>query len=131
MLYNIRWNSSETKKIYQATKNSEILMEYLEERLIQDEIAKLISEHPSPNKGYGVLNYYFSSKPKKRLLSAAPRRNHDHIHVVIFNSILNRELLQKKGFDLGKDVNVPDIKIHKKDEIDQLIELIKINLYKS
>ena len=131
MLYNVRWNSSETKKIYQATKNSEILMEYLEERLIQTEIAKLISEHPSPNRGYGVLNYYFSSKPKKRLLSAAPRRKHDHIHVVIFNSILNRELLQKKGFDLGKDVNVPDIKIYKKEEIDQLIELMKINLYKS
>jgi hypothetical protein len=131
MLYNVRWNSSETKKIYQATKNSEILMEYLEERLIQAEIANLISEHPSPNRGYGVLFYYFSSKPKKRLLSAAPRRDHDHIHVVIFNNILNRELLQKLGFDLGKDKKLADLKIHKKEEIDQLIELIKTNLYKS
>jgi len=131
MLYNVRWNSSETKKIYQATKNSEILMEYLKERLIQAEIANLISEHPSPNRGYGVLFYYFSSKPKKRLLSAAPRRDHDHIHVVIFNNILNRELLQKLGFDLGKDKNLTDLKIHKKEEIDQLIELIKSNLHKS
>ena len=130
MLYNVRWNSSETKKIYQATKNSEILMEYLKERLIQAEIANLISEHPSPNRGYGVLFYYFSSKPKKRLLSAAPRRDHDHIHVVIFNNILNREILQKLGFDLGKDKNLTDLKIHKKEEIDQLIELIKSNLHK-
>jgi hypothetical protein len=131
MLYNVRWNSSETKKIYQATKSSEILMEYLEERLIQAEMANLISEHPSPNRGYGVLFYYFSSKPKKRLLSAAPRRDHDHIHIVIFNNILNLELLQKLGFDLGKDKNQTDLKIHKKEEIDQLIELIKSNLHKS
>jgi len=131
MLYNVRWNSSETKKIYQATKNSEILMEYLEERLLQAEIANLISEHPSPNRGYGVLFYYFSIKPKKRLLSAAPRRDHNHIHVVIFNNILNRELLQKSGFDLGEDEKLTDLKIHKKEEIDQLIELIKSNLHKS
>lgn len=26
---NVRWLASETKKIYQATKNSELLMEYL------------------------------------------------------------------------------------------------------
>lgn len=106
-------------------------MEYLEERLIQAEIANLISEHPSPNRGYGVLFYYFSSKPKKRLLSAAPRRDHDHIHVVIFNNILNRELLQKLGFDLGKDKKLTDLKIHMKEEIDQLIELVKSNLHKS
>lgn len=31
-------------------------------------------------------------KPKKRLLSSAPRRDHDYIQVVIFNSILNLEL---------------------------------------
>ena len=130
MLYNVRWNSSETKKIYQATKNSEILMEYLEESLIKADLAKLISEQPSPKRGYGVLCYYFASKPKKRLLSAAPRRDHDHIHVVIFNRVLNRELLQKSGFDLGNDLEVPDIKIHKKEEIDLLIEMIITNLHK-
>lgn len=131
MLYNVRWNSSETKKIYQATKNSEILMEYLEVGLIKADLAKLISEQPSPKRGYGVLCYYFSSKPKRRLLSAAPRRDHDHIHVVIFNRILNRELLKKSQFDLGNDLDVPDIKIHKKEEIDRLIEMIKNNLHES
>lgn len=131
MLYNVRWNSSETKKIYMATKNSEILMEYLEAGLIKADLAKLISEQPSPKRGYGVLCYYFSSKPKKRLMSAAPRRDHDHIHVVIFNNILSRELLQKLGFDLGKDKKFTDLKIHKKEEINQLIELIKSTIHKS
>jgi hypothetical protein len=131
VLYNVRWNSSETKKIYQATKNSEILMEYLEESLIKADLAKLISEQPSSKRGYGVLCYYFASKPKRRLLSAAPRRDHDYIHVVIFNNILNREFLQKSGFDLGKELVVPDIKIHKKEEVDRLIEMIKNNLHKS
>jgi len=131
MLYNVTWNSSETKKIYQATKNSEMLMEYLEESLVQTGLCKLIGEHPSPNRGYGVLNYYFTSNPRKRLLSSAPRRNHDHIHVVIFNSILKRQLLQELGFDLGKEKVTVDIKIHKKHEIDKLIEILKINLFRA
>ncbi|WP_394188544.1 hypothetical protein [Paenisporosarcina quisquiliarum] len=45
--HNICWSTSETKKIYQATKNSEILIEYLEDRLIQSNIAALISEYSS------------------------------------------------------------------------------------
>lgn len=129
MLYNVNWNTSETKKVYQATKNSELLMTYLEESLIREGIAKLISEHPTPSRGYGVLYYYYSSKPKKRLLSSAPRRDHEHIHVVFFNNILNREQLQKAGFDLGREVDPPDIKIHRKGEIDKLISLIKTKLY--
>lgn len=115
MLYNVSWNTSETKKIYQATKNSEFLMEYLEERLKQVGITKLISEKPSPNRGYGVLYYYYSKQPKKRLLSSAPRREHDHIHVVIFNGILKQEQLSEEQFDLGNEVETPDIKIHSKE----------------
>lgn len=128
MLYIVSWNTSETKKIYQATKNSEMLMEYLEKRLLQEDIAKLISEQPTPNRGYGVLYYYYSNQPRKRLLSSAPRRDHDHIHVVIFNGILKQEQLRKEQFDLGNEVATPDIKVHTKEEIDKLIRLINQNL---
>lgn len=129
MLYNVSWNTSETKKIYQATKNSEMLMEYLESCLLKEDIAKLISEKPTPSRGYGVLYYYYSSIPKKRLLSSAPRRDHDHIHVVIFNNILKQEQLFNEGFNLGNEAEPPDIKIHTKEDIDKLIRLIKANLY--
>ncbi|WP_175638334.1 hypothetical protein [Metabacillus schmidteae] len=129
MLYNVSWNTSETKKIYQATKNSESLMECLEKCLLESGLAKLISEKPTPNRGYGVLYYYFSSKPKKRLLSSAPRRDHDHIHVVIFNNLLNQEQLQNEGFDVGNEVEPPDVKIHRKEEIEKLVWLIKVNLH--
>lgn len=129
MLYNVNWNTSETKKIYQATKNSELLMEYLEKCLLDEGIAKLISEKPTPKRGYGVLYYYLSRKPKKRLLSSAPRRHHDHIHIVIFNNILKKEQLQNEGIELGNVVDLPDIKIHVKDEIDRLIMLIKANIH--
>jgi hypothetical protein len=74
-------------------------MEYLEKRLLEEGITKLISEQPTPNRGYGVLYYYYSNKPRKRLLSSAPRRDHDHIHVVIFNSILKQEQLKEERFD--------------------------------
>jgi hypothetical protein len=130
VLYNVSWDTSETKKIYQATKNSEMLMEYLESCLLKEDIAKLVSERPTPNRGYGVLYFYYSSKPKKRLLSSAPRRDHDHIHVVIFNNILKREQLLNEGFDLGNEAEPPDLKIHSKEEIDKLIRLIRANLYK-
>lgn len=129
MLYNINWNTSETKKIYQATKDSEMLIEYLELRLLEEGIAKLISKHPTPHRGYGVLYYYYSNKPRKRLLSSVPRRDHDHIHVVFFNSILRQELLKEERFDLGNEVETPDIKIHTKEEIDNLIRLINNNLH--
>ena len=104
-------------------------MEYLEECLLQEGIAKIISEQPTPNRGYGVLFYYFSNKPKKRLLSSAPRRDHDYIHVVIFNNILKQEQLKNEGFDLGNKLEPPDLKIHRKDEIDKLVRLIKTNGY--
>lgn len=129
MLYNVRWNTSETKKIYQATKNSELLMEHLEKSLLEAGIVKLIGEKPTPNRGYGVLFYYYSSKPRKRLLSSAPRQDHDHIHIVIFNNVLNQEQLLNEGFDLGNEVETSDVKIHRKEEIDKLVGLIINNLH--
>ncbi len=128
MLYNVQWKTSQTKKIYQATLNSELLMEYLEERLIAENIVKLISEKPTPSRGYGVLYYYYNKNPKKRLLSAAPRRDHEHIHVVIFNRIINRQQLFQSDFDFGNSEDPIDILIHRKEEIDKLVLLIKSNL---
>lgn len=128
MLYNVTWEESKTKQIYNATKSSEDLMLYLEKSLLDNKLCELIGEQPVPEKGreYGVMVYYYTSHPKRRLLSAAPRRDHDHIHVVIFRGILTREYLNKYNFDSGNSSDpVPDIKIHKKEEIDLLVELLK------
>ncbi|MFC7372563.1 hypothetical protein ACFQPF_12870 [Fictibacillus iocasae] len=100
MLYNVKWDSSQTKQIYKGLKDSERLMTYLEQSLLDAELVQLIGEHPVPDKGreYDVMVYYHQSKPKRRLLSAAPRRNNKHIHVVLFRGILTKEELIKEGF---------------------------------
>jgi hypothetical protein len=73
--------------------------------------------------------YYFKPKPKRRLLSAAPRRNNTHIHIVLFSGILSKDILTEQGFDLGNNSdNQPDIKVKSKEEIDVLINLFKKNL---
>ncbi|WP_062232324.1 hypothetical protein [Fictibacillus sp. FJAT-27399] len=90
-------------------------------------LVELIGESPVPDKGreYGVMVYYYNAKKRRRLLSAAPRRKHDHIHIVIF-SHLSREILASNQFDLGNSKDPqPDIKIHSKEEITRLINLIK------
>ncbi|MDQ0246518.1 hypothetical protein J2S09_004122 [Bacillus fengqiuensis] len=127
MLYNVNWQSSQTKQIYNATKSSEELMSYLEKTLMNSGLLKLIGELPVPDKGreYGVMIYYYKSRPKRRLLSAAPRREHDYIHVVIFNGILTRGQLIEGGLETGKagDPN-PDLKLHTKEEINTLVDLL-------
>jgi len=131
MIYNVTWLTSKTKQIYSASKNSEVLMSYLEERLINSNVVELIGEHPVPDKGreYGVIIYYYTTKPKRRLLSAAPRRDHDHIHVVLFRGILSRSQLLENKFEVGNSADPqPDIKVHTKTEIDILVELIQKNL---
>lgn len=115
------------KKIYQATVDSEHLMEYLEEKLMQTDLEKMISEDPNPKRGYGVLYYYYSVKPRKRLLSAAPRRNNGYIHVVLFNHLLSHETLQQKGFTIGNSEIDPDILVKSNEEIDILVNLLKKN----
>jgi hypothetical protein len=127
LLNNVRWRTSETKKIYQATVDSERLMEYLEEKLMQTDLIKMISEDPNPKRGYGVLYFYYSVKPRKRLLSAAPRRNNSYIHVVLFNHLLSQETLQQNGFTIGNSDIDPDILVKSKEEIDTLVDLLKRN----
>lgn len=94
-------------------------------------MAPLISEDPTPSRCYGVMYYYYSVNPNKRLLSAAPRRNNDYIHVVIFNHILSPEYLKEKGFKMGKESQITDILIESKDEIDKLVHALKTNLHKA
>lgn len=128
VLYNVTWENSQTKQIYNATKRSEELMSYLEDSLLNSELVQLIGEKPVPDKGreYGEMIYYYNSKPKRRLLSAAPRRDNDYIHVVIFRGILTKEKLKQNCFELGSYPEpTPDIKLHSKAEIDVLIELLK------
>lgn len=128
MFYNVTWENSQTKQIYNATMRSEELMAYLEDSLLNSELVQLIGEKPVPDKGreYGEMIYYYNSKPKRKLLSAAPRRDNDYIHVVLFRSILTKEQLIQNGFEIGSySEPTPDIKLHSKAEIDVLIELLK------
>lgn len=128
MLYNVTWENSQTKQIYNATKRSEELMSYLEDLLLKSELVQLIGEKPVPDKGreYGEMIYYYNSKPKRRLLSAAPRRENDYIHVVLFRGILTKEQLIQNGFEIGSYPEpTPDVKLNSNAEIDVLIELLK------
>lgn len=68
----IRWNESETKKIYQANKESESLMEYLEKQLFNNDIVDSSADSPTPERGYGRMLYYSKGK---RIVVAAPRKN--------------------------------------------------------
>ncbi|MFD2657934.1 hypothetical protein [Gracilibacillus thailandensis] len=131
MLYNVTWATSKTKEIYNATRESEELMAYLETKIVSSNLVELIGEKPVPEKGreYGVMIYYYQSIPNRRLLSAAPRKENDHIHVVLFGGILNRKELVEKGFEIGNGTDPqPDIKMRSKDEINILTELLKKNL---
>lgn len=131
--YYTSWNESQTKIIYQATKHTEDLMEVLEEALLDSELVQIIAEKPVPEqkRRYGEMIYYLSTKPKRKLLSSAPRRENNHIHVVLF-SHLSREILEKNNFTLGNYQDpTPDIKIQSKEEISKLIKLIKKHLQKT
>jgi hypothetical protein len=131
--YYTSWNESQTKIIYQATKHTEDLMEILEEALLDSDLVQMIAEKPVPahKRRYGEMIYYLSAKPKRKLLSSAPRREKNHIHIVLF-SHLSREILDKNNFALGnyKDPT-PDIKIQSKEEIHKFVQLIKNHLQKT
>lgn len=123
--------NSQTKQIYNATKESERLMVYLENSLLTNNLVELIGEQPVPEKGreYGVMIYYYKSNPKVKLLSAAPRRKGKHIHVVLFRGILNRDQLLEKNLTLGNSKDPqPDLKINTIEEIDILIKIVQANI---
>ncbi|PEC48384.1 hypothetical protein COJ46_09745 [Bacillus sp. AFS077874] len=125
MIYNVTWLTSQTKQIYQATRTSEVLMAHLEECLTRSNLVEMIGELPVPDKGreYGVLIYYYKAKPKKRLLSAAPRR--DHNHIVLFRGILSRKELLDNNFDVGNSTDPqPDVKLHSQEEVNRLVEIL-------
>ncbi|MEH7611288.1 hypothetical protein [Gottfriedia acidiceleris] len=127
LIYNVTWLTSQTKQIYQATRTSEVLMAHLEECLTRSNLVEMIGELPVPDKGreYGVLIYYYKAKPKKRLLSAAPRRDHNHIHIVLFRGILSRKELLDNNFDVGNSTDPqPDVKLHSQEEVNRLVEIL-------
>jgi 5-methylcytosine-specific restriction enzyme B len=115
---NIKWNKSETKKIYNANKHSEQLMEYLEFKLFKDKLADSCADSPNYERGYGVMIYY---KNGRRVLTSAPRKREQHIHVVLPNSNIN-ELKQLK-IPLGRGGN--DVLLSNETQIDVLIEFLK------
>lgn len=131
MIYNVKWNESETKRIYKASSKSEQLMEYLETKLYELHLIQTIGEHPSPKRGYGVLVYYYKQAPYRQLLTAAPRKLHDYIHVVLTCGIFNRNELHSVGFKLGNNQDPrPDVKLQFKEQIDTLVSIIQRNNYK-
>ena len=58
-------------------------MAYLERSLLDKNLAELIGEAPSPKRGYGVLTYYYSSDPKKVLLTE-PQEGRTIIYMLSF-----------------------------------------------
>ncbi len=127
--YGVKWNESQSKAIYKATKHSEFLMDYMEQRLIETGLIKDIGEQPvdSPGRQYGAMLYYYKAKPRRILLTSAPRREHNYIHVELKSRVMDRESLLANGFKLGNNVEpkVPDLHIESESEIDRLIDLIK------
>jgi hypothetical protein len=125
----IRSGTDVTKRIYQANKNSELLMAYLEQKLFDSGLALFSGDQPSPNRGYGCMLYYYQVKPKRLLLSAAPRRNNSYIHVVLICGVLNRIDLTQAGFPLGNYPDPqPDMMLSEIQEIDRLVGVLeKVN----
>ncbi|MFY4776623.1 hypothetical protein [Metabacillus sp. RGM 3146] len=73
-MYNGRWETSETKKIYQATRNSEMLIEYLEECMLKESLSSFIGEQPNPKRDYGSKSIMFHLNQEKRFYRCAKKR---------------------------------------------------------
>jgi hypothetical protein len=122
----VKWNESDTKRIYQATMNSELLMAYLEQKLFDSGLALFSGDQPVPRRGYGCMLYYYQEKPKRVLLTAAPRRYNQHIHIVLICGVLTREELSQAGLRLGNyNDSQPDMMVSKNVEIDRLVALLE------
>lgn len=131
--YHISWNDSQTKKIYNATNRSEQLMENLERSLLKYKLVALSGELPLLDAGreYGVMIYYYKEKPRRKLLTAAPRRKNNYIHVELSCGLYTQEELKERGFRIGNYKGVvPDLFLESNKEIDLLIRLISARNYK-
>lgn len=133
-LYGVKWNESQSKIIYKATKHSEYLMEYLEQRLLETNLVQLAGEQPvdKPGRQYGAMLYYYNAKSKRILLTSAPRRGRNYIHIEIKSRIIDRETLISEGLIPGNNMEpkVPDLHIETEVEVDKLVELVKKNAHK-
>lgn len=121
-----RWNESQTKQIYHALPGSEALMEYLEQRLIDKDLVTASVDSVVPERGYGTMVYKLD---KRTLLTSAPRKRDNYIHVVlVFGKISAAQLLDRKlqvGNGSGKG---QDVKLYSEQEIDTLVTLIQESL---
>lgn len=121
-----RWNKSQTKQIYHALPGSEALMEYLEQRLIDNNLVTECVDSVVSERGYGAMVYKMD---KRTLLTSAPRKRDNYIHVVlVFGKISATQLLDRKlqvGNGSGKG---QDVKLYSNQEIDTLIALIQESL---
>ncbi len=121
-----RWNQSQTKQIYHALPGSEALMAYLEQRLINEGLITESVDAVVPERGYGSMVYKLD---KRTLLTSAPRKRDNYIHVVlVFGKISAAQLLDRKlqvGNGSGKG---QDVKLYSEHEIDTLITLIQASL---
>ncbi|WP_078596343.1 hypothetical protein [Evansella clarkii] len=115
----VRWNESETKKIYNANKETEMLMRYLEERLFEKEIVDNSADSPTPDRGFGRMIYYSGSR---RILVSAPRKRYKHIHVVLSNKI-NMAEVKKAGIKTGNGKT--DVMLTSNEEINKLVSLLE------
>lgn len=120
----VKWLDSMTRKIYNATPKSEELMEYLENSLFSANLVVDYAESPRPDRGFGRMVYYH--KTSRRLLTSAPRKREDYIHVVLCIGTLDKNTLLKQGFILGNGSGRnQDVKISDEKQIDTLINLLQ------
>lgn len=120
----VKWIDSLTREIFNATPKSDTLMEYLENILISANLAVDYADSPRLERGNGKMVYYH--KTGRRLLTSAPRKREDYIHVVLCIGTLDKTTLLKHGFTLGNGSGgKQDVKISDEKQIDTLINLLQ------
>jgi 5-methylcytosine-specific restriction protein B len=98
-------------------------MEYLENSLFSANLVVDYADSPRPERGFGRMVYYHKSS--RRLLTSAPRKREDYIHVVLCIGTLDKNTLLKQGFILGNGSGRnQDVKISDEKQIDTLINLL-------
>ncbi|MBU9713224.1 McrB family protein [Evansella tamaricis] len=115
----VRWNASKTREIYHANETSERLIAYLESSLFDHGIVNESADSPNVERGYGRMVYYFDNR---RVITAAPRKIKEHIHVVLSQEEDMSEY-EKATIPLGNQGN--DLVISTEEQVDALIQVLK------
>lgn len=93
-------------------------MEYLESTLFKEGLVDSSADSPNRARGFGRMIYYAKNR---RVLTAAPRKRKEHIHVVFAKSI-NMTEVRKEEIPLG---NGNDVILSENIQIDKLVDLMK------